>query len=281
MNIIFFGYTGLGSSVLRGLLKLPGNNITSVFTKKYDMPYPYYPEKQISEMCDAHGIKYFFDKNINSKEYTEIIMSENPDLIIVASFGTIISEKILNIPKLGIINFHPSLLPKYRGPYPDQAVLLNGEVETGITVHYVGKKIDSGNILIQKIVHIEEYDDYCSLKKKLAALSEETVPEVYEMFSKGNRPEGIIQDENTSTYFAKPSEKDCFLENESDFIKIKNKIRALNPFPGTSYLLNNRRIPIYRYELIYSTENKNGLYESEEYIELVMNSRGIRLYKKK
>lgn len=281
MNTVFFGLTGLGSAVLRGLLNCKDVIITSVYTKKYELPYPYYDEKQTGEICAESGIKCFYDKEINSSEVKNKIMSESPDLIIVASFNRIISGEVLKIPKLGVINFHPSLLPAYKGPYPDQAVLLNGEKETGVTVHYVTEKVDSGNIIFQRKILIDENDSYSTLKKKIAEVSEQIVPEICSLFKGNNIPDGIPQDETKSSYFPKPKEKDCLINSETDIEKIINKVKAFNPFPGTYILINNDRVYVSEYEILSNNKTAKGIYDSENYTDIYFNSRGIRLFKKK
>lgn len=281
MNIILFGYTGLGSSVLKGLLKLPQVFVSSVHTKKYDLPYPYYTEKQVLDICSENGIACYTELNVNKNEIKERLIKENPDLIIVASFGTILSDDILGIPKYGVINFHPSLLPAYRGPYPDQAVILNGEKTTGVSVHYVTENLDSGNILYQTVIEISDEDNFSSLKKKLSDTCERIVPEIIEMFKDGIIPEGIAQDESKSSYFKKPSDGDCMLNNLKDPVMLINKIRALNPFPGTYFLLNGKKVYIDSYELIQTADVKISFDESENHIDLIIDSCGIRLFKKK
>ncbi|MEO8665235.1 MAG: formyltransferase family protein, partial [Ignavibacteria bacterium] len=191
MKITMIGFTGLGNAVLRGLLKSRDVTVNSVFTKKYEHPYPYYKEIQMVELCRRNNLNCYLDKEINSNEVVELLKKEKPDLIFVASFNQILSKDVIEIPKLGTINLHPSLLPKYRGPYPDQAVLLNGENQTGVTIHYMEEALDSGNIIFQKELEISPDDNYSSLKKKIAELAEEVVPVVVSLFSNGVKPEGI------------------------------------------------------------------------------------------
>jgi len=281
MRIILFGFTGLGNAVLRGLLKQETSEVKSVFTRKYENPYPFYKEEQIQDLCKSEGIKFYNDKSVNSDEVYELLKSDLPELIIVASFSQIISKRIIELPSKGIINFHTSLLPKYRGPFPDQAVLLNGEKETGVTVHYLTEDLDSGNILLQRKLEISESDNYCGLKKKLAELSESMTDEVIRIFSGNARVEGEIQNEREATFYKKPKISDGYLENCKDIIEMKNKVRALNPFPGTSILVNGHRISVNNFELIDFDKAENYIAEFDEYVESGINKIGIRLFKNK
>lgn len=281
MNVILFGFTGLGNAVLRGLLKIEDVNVKSVYTKKYPAAYPFYPEIQIEELCRNNGIKCFNDLKVNSPGTIAAINDESPDLLIVSSFNQIFSKQLIEIPKLGCINFHPSLLPLYRGPCPEQSVLLNGEKETGITVHYIAQKIDAGNILLQKKIPIDENVNYPSLKKTVAEATEAVTPEVITLFSDGSIPEGIKQDESKATYHKRPSDDDCHLENEKDVSAIKRKIRALNPFPGTSILFEGNRIEVDRFELPGNNSFVSGFINADDYIDMRLDAEVIRLFKKK
>ncbi|MEP7145387.1 MAG: methionyl-tRNA formyltransferase [bacterium] len=280
MKVILLGLTGLGNAVLKGLLNSDRVKVNSVYTKKYEHPYPYYDEIQIETLCRQNNIKCYLDKKLNSKDVLDRIKQEQPDLIIASSFDQILSKQLIDIPKLGIINLHPSLLPKYRGPYPDQAVLLNGETKTGVTVHFLTENLDSGNIILQKDLYISSDDNYSSLKRKIAVLSGEIIPEVLNLFAEGHKPEGLIQNEKESSYFPKPKAEDAYLESETSIVTIKNKMRALNPFPGTSILIGGKRIRVNKFELLKTLDSNNGLTDSETFVDVRLNSCGIRLFKK-
>ncbi len=281
MNVILFGFTGLGSAVLRGLLNEPSVDVTSVFTKKYSYPYPFYKEIQIQELCNEKDIECYSDKKVNSNEVVNLIENQKPDLIIVSSFNQIISRKVIEIPTLAILNVHPSLLPCYRGPFPDQAVLLNGENKTGVTVHYLTEALDSGNILLQKSLEIDPADNYCTLKKKLADLAMEIIPEIIKLFSGSQKPEGTKQDDAKASFFSRPNAEDGYLETEKNIETIKNKIRALNPFPGTSILVNNQRIKVDRMEIPDMQNSNHGKKELDEYVDIIINSTFVKLHKTK
>lgn len=279
MKVILFGFTGLGNAVMRGLLKSDSVNLLSVFTKKYLKPYPFYDEVQLEDFCFEQNIDCHLDRKVNSEVIVNLLKESEPDLIIVSSFNQIISNKIIKIPKLGIINVHPSLLPKYRGPYPDQAVLFYGEKETGVTIHYLTDRLDSGNILMQRKLKIKKTDNYSSLKKRLADLSENMIPDVLNLFKGKQKPAGIVQNETHASFFPKFSFEDGFLENENDTAEIMNKIRALNPFPGTSIFFNGKRINVNRFRVLGKRKNGKDPVENDEYIDLHLKSSYIRLFK--
>ncbi|MEK9170452.1 MAG: methionyl-tRNA formyltransferase [Patescibacteria group bacterium] len=175
----------------------------------------------------------------NAKEPLDAgyLKSLSADFFVVASFGKILKKDILDVPGKGIINVHPSLLPKYRGPSPIQSALLNNEKETGVTLFFIDEKIDHGKILAREEMQIANSDNYASLMEKLAGLSVKmlvkTLPEIMEGKSK---PEP--QDESQATYTKKFTSEDAYIDLKKDNPKeIWLKIRALNPEPGIYTIL--------------------------------------------
>lgn len=278
-KVILFALTGFGNTVLRALLKDDRVEVSAVFTIRYDQPFPYYEERHLLEECAERGIICYHGVKVNSKDGLSLLREYSPDLILVATFKQIIGANVLNLPRLGVINFHPSLLPKYRGPCPTTAALLNEDKATGVTVHYVTEKVDEGNILLQRSILVDETDQDGQLRKKLAELSGVMVPEVVGMFADFSRPEGAPQDHTLATLAPKPTVEDGYLENATNVRVIRNKVRALNPFPGTSLLLGGQRIPVDGFEMIQADE-PDGIYDRGDGIDVILNSQAIRLFKK-
>ncbi len=169
-------------------------------------------------------------------------------LFIVAAYAKIISKEILEIPSLGTIGVHPSLLPKHRGPTPIQTAILNGNEKTGTTLFLMDEKIDHGPILAASHLPITTNDDYKTLMRKLAELSAnlliETLPNIEEKI-KNAKP----QNESEATYTKKFKTEDAFikpedLEKAQNGLIINKKIRALNPEPGTFTIIKGKRIKL-------------------------------------
>jgi methionyl-tRNA formyltransferase len=166
------------------------------------------------------------------------------DLFIIAAYGKIIPSKILDIPKLGAIGVHPSLLPKYRGATPIQTAILNGEKETGATLFLMDEKIDHGPILVQRELTMTNDDNYDTLSKKLAELgaglliqflgsptSQKLINNVKEV----ELPNIELQPQNETkaTYAKKFKTEDGYVDlTKDDPVMIERKVRALNPEPG-------------------------------------------------
>jgi methionyl-tRNA formyltransferase len=278
LRVVLFALTGFGNTVLKALLEDARVYVEAVFTIKYDHPFPYYEEQQLIELCDERGVKCYYGVKVCSDEGIELLRQLSPDLIMMVTFKQILRENVIQLPPLGVINFHPSLLPRYRGPCPTNAALLNDEKITGVTIHYATEALDEGNILLQKAMIIEEEDTDGQLRNKLARLAGEMTPEVVRMFAGFTRPAGAPQDHNLASIAPKPTVEDGYLELATDIDTIRRKMRAFNPLPGTSILVGDSRIAVERFKLIQDSR-PDGQYESNYSIDFVIGAQGIRLYK--
>ncbi|MEA3476014.1 MAG: methionyl-tRNA formyltransferase [Candidatus Cloacimonadota bacterium] len=197
----------------------------------------------IKQYCLCHNLSVFQPQDINGEEAIKRIESYHPDLIIAAAFGKILSQEILNIPKFGCINLHPSLLPKYRGPSPINWALFNGDKETGNTIFFMTKKMDAGDIIYQSKMKIMPEDNYGSLSKKLSEKGAEDVLKALSLIDNGIA-NPIQQDESSAT-FSKFINRDvrriCWTKSAED---VANLIRGLSPYPGAFTYFQNMEIKI-------------------------------------
>lgn len=206
-------------------------NILPTPTKKVAM-------QQNIEVYQPHKIK---------EEYEKII-SLKPDIIITCAYGQIIPEAILNCPKYGCINVHGSLLPKLRGGAPIHHAIINGEKKTGITIMYMDKKMDSGDIVSQEEIEILEDDNLDSVYQKMSYLGAnlmiKTLPDIIN--GTNNR---IKQNESEVTFgynITKEEEKIDFSAISKD---IHNRIRGLSSVPGAYCYFGDKRLKIYKSEI--------------------------------
>ena len=211
----------------------------------------------VKKFCVNHNIPVFQPQNINKEEAVKKIGSYNPDLIIAAAYGKIISQKILNIPKLGCINLHPSLLPKYRGPSPINWTLFNGEKETGNTIFYMTKKMDAGDVIYQSKIKITAEDNYGSLLEKLSEKGAEDVLKVLSLLDDGVA-NPISQDDSLAT-FSKFIDRDIRRINWTKTAEdISNLVKGLAPYPSAFTFFQNKEIKIIRAKSILNTHGKPG-----------------------
>jgi len=175
-----------------------------------------------------------------------------PDLFIVVAYGKIIPEKILNLPKLGSINIHYSLLPKYRGASPVESAILNGETETGVTIQKMVYEMDAGNILAQEKVAILSDETAPELRKRLIKIGGEMLLKILNPSAqKGTSPylrggwEGLPQDNSQATHCSKIKKEDGLVDLEASLpSELYNKFRAYATWPRTFFFKNSKRIII-------------------------------------
>jgi len=279
IKVVLLALTGFGNPVLEALIRNCAVKVEAVFTVKYDNPFPYYDEDHLQAHCAKRRITCYCDVKLRSSEGLALLSKHSPDLIIVATFKQILSPDILDLPPLGVVNLHPSLLPRYRGPCPTNAVLLNDEEITGVTAHYVVEKLDEGDVLCQRSISIHNVMNDGDLRRRLARLSGEMVPDLIQSFTDFVRPVGTPQNHEQATLAPRPLPEDGYLEQATDISTIRRKMRAFNPLPGTSILVGNRRVAVNQFEL--RVDNRaNGVYDREEFVDVVMNAQAIRLFTK-
>ena len=181
--------------------------------------------------------------DINSNELHSKLTSLNADIFIVDAFS-ILPDSIINIPKYGAINIHPSILPKYRGASPIQYALLNGDDQTGVSIISLNQNIDAGNILGQEKIFINKNDTFGYLYEKLSILGSELLIKVINNLElKKIKP--IIQDNSLKTLAPKIKKEDlkiCWNQSSS---RIHNHIRSFDPYPGAYAILENKRIKLF------------------------------------
>lgn len=209
------------------------------------------PTKVVAE---NHNIEVYQPENIK-KEYQKIL-DMKPDIIITCAYGQIIPDILLSTPKYGAINVHGSLLPCLRGGAPIHHAIINGNKTTGITIMYMDKKMDAGDIISQAEIKIEENDNLDSLYEKMSHLGEQLLIRTLPSIIAGTN-ERIKQEESKVTYglnITKEEEKINFQKNSRD---IHNLIRGLSSVPGAYCYLDDKRLKIYTSELTDIKSKKN------------------------
>ena len=187
MKIIFMGTPDFAAASLEALIASK-HEIMAVVTQP-DKPKGRKGEltpSPVKTIAVEKGIKVYQPVRVREQEFVEILRGYNPDVIIVVAFGQIIPESILEIPKYGCVNIHGSLLPKYRGAAPIQWAVLDGEKETGVTTMLMDKGIDTGDILLKRVINLTEDETAGSLFDKLMVLGAEAILETLEGLENGS-----------------------------------------------------------------------------------------------
>ena len=200
----------------------------------------------IKELASKYNIDVFQPSNIK-KEYQKII-DYNPDIIITCAYGQIIPETLLNYPKYGCINVHGSLLPKLRGGAPIHHAIIDGDKTTGITIMYMDKKMDSGDIISQEKIEILPEDNLDSLYEKMSYLGKKLLIKTLPTIIDGTNTR-IKQKEEDVTFGLNITKEEEKIDFNMPSINIYNLIRGLSTIPGAYCLIDNKRIKIYKSEL--------------------------------
>ena len=196
----------------------------------------------VKSLATLNGIEVFTPDKI--REDYDIIRKLEPDLIVTCAYGQILPEELLNIPKIASINVHASLLPKYRGGAPIQRAIMNGDEETGITIMYMDKGMDSGDIIKKEAIKIDINDNIDTLGDKLSTLGSKLLLEVLpSIVNKTN--DRIKQNEEDVTFAPIITKEDEKLSFNKTSKEIYNHIRALDPSPGAYFTLNDEIIKVY------------------------------------
>lgn len=207
----------------------------------------------VKECALKHNIKVFQPQNIR-KEYQDII-DLSPDLIVSAAYGQIVGMKLLNSPKYRSINVHGSLLPSYRGGAPIQRAIMNGDKTTGITIMYMEKGMDEGDILGMKSIPILDSDTSGTLFEKLSVVGRDLLMEVIPKLI-NNEITPIKQDPSKATFAYNIQKEEEQLDFSLPASCVFNHIRALNPAPGGFIMLGNDKIKIFEAKVSNETHNQ-------------------------
>ncbi len=197
----------------------------------------------VKELAEKHKIEVIQPPRAKEEGFIQRLKELNPDLIVVIAYGHILPKSILDIPSLGCINVHASLLPKYRGASPINWAIIEGEVETGVTTILIDEGLDTGDILLTEKTEIDKDDNYEKLQKKLSFLGAEVLLKTIESMKKGDlKP--VPQRDADASYASLLKKEDGLINWNSEAEKINNSIRGLNPWPGTVTNWRGKRLKV-------------------------------------
>ncbi len=203
----------------------------------------------VKAYAEEHGIPVYQPKTLRGEEFAALLSELDPELIVVAAYGKILPENVIDYPKVGCICVHGSLLPKYRGAAPIQRAIIEGEEETGITIMHIDPGIDTGDMISKVSVSIEANDNFETVHNKLAEAGAKLLLETVEMLENGTASREK-QDDSGATYAAKIENADCVLDFTLDAVSVHNRIRGLSPFPLAVVSHNDRSLKIVSAELL-------------------------------
>lgn len=225
------GTPDFAADILRVMLKEKFDIISAYTQEDKKVGRSQNTEKSaVKKVAKEYGIEIFEPKKFDA-DVAQEIESQNPDLIVVSAYGKILPKSILEIPRFGVINTHPSSLPKYRGASPIQNAILNGENKTAATIINLTEKVDAGDILKQEEIEIGKTETYLELSKRLSEISARLLVETVPLLIAG-KIEAKKQDESQATFCQMIKKEDGKINWKDEARNIYNRFRAFESWPG-------------------------------------------------
>lgn len=249
MRILFMGTPDFAVASLRRLVE-DGHEICGVFTqpdkpKNRGMKMTFSPVK---EYALTQNLPVFQPVTMKDGTALETCRQLAPELIVVAAYGRILPEELLQVPPYGSINVHSSVLPKYRGAAPINWAILNGEQETGVTIMYMAKELDAGDIIHCLKTPIDPEETAQELTERLALLGAQALAETVELLQTGKAVR-TPQDHSAQTYAPMLSKALSPMDWNRPVLALHNQVRGLIPWPCASTVLGGKQVKVFRTEL--------------------------------
>ena len=255
LKVVFMGTPEFSVPILESLIELTDVVLVvsqpdkEVGRKRVLTPSP------VKACAISHGIEVYTPNKI--REEYEYILNKKPDVIITAAYGQIVPEQMLIYPDYGCINVHASLLPKYRGASPIQSAIMNGDTTTGVTLMYMEKGLDTGNIIHAKEIDIDPEDTYGTLSDKLSILGRDLLAKTLPVIVEGENFD-IPQNDDEATHTVKIKREDERLDFSKSATELHNLVRALNPTPLANIKVNGEEWKVLETSVGESTSDKPG-----------------------
>jgi len=238
MRIVFMGSAELAVPSLKALLEHSGDEVVGVVSQpdrpagrsRNLTPCP------LKAFAESRGLNIMTPDKVGAPESLEALKALEPDLFVVVAYGQYIPSAVIQLARHEAINVHPSLLPKYRGSAPIQWAILNGDDETGVSIIYLAKKMDAGDILRQERYVIDPDDTSAVLHDRLAEMGARLLLETIEDI-RARRVSRTVQDDGAAVEISKLSKEDGKIDWSMPAEAIRNRIRAFDPWPGSYCIL--------------------------------------------
>ncbi len=248
MKAVVFAYHNIGCTGITQLL-YAGVEIQAVFTHR-DSPNERHFFASVAQLCAEKNLLVYAPHEVNHPLWIERIQSLNPDFIFSFYYREMLSEVLLNCAKIGAYNLHGSLLPKYRGRAPINWVLINGETQTGVTLHKMTKNADHGDILVQRVIAIDPAETALTLHDKMDKASAFLLSEILPSLLDGS----VVytpQNDSEATYFGRRASTDGELFWSKSARELSNLTRAVTqPYPGAFSFIGDRKIIVWKTSVV-------------------------------
>lgn len=244
MNIVFMGTPDFAVHSLSKLLS-DGHNVSAVFTKQ-DMPRGrkmIMTPPEVKVFAQSKGLEVYQPSTLRDESVIELIKSLNPDVIAVVAYGKLLPREVLEIPRLGCINLHGSLLPKYRGAAPIQWTVLSGDAVGGATTMYMNEGLDTGDMILKYETPVGEDETSEELFDRLAVSGADLLSQTLTLLEQGKALR-TPQNEEEATYAPMLDKTMCRIDWSKPASQVHNLVRGLNSWPMALTTLGGKRIKI-------------------------------------
>ncbi len=211
----------------------------------------------IHQLALQHGLKVVTPKTLRSVDAQKEFADLNADAAVVVAYGLILPQEILDAPKLGCLNIHPSLLPKWRGAAPIQRPLMEGDAETGITIIKMDKGLDSGDMVFQEKFSLDRTETYKNLAEKLSQMGADILLKTLKDLRDG-KVVSTKQDDALTTYAKKIEKAECEIDWTKSAAEIERKIRGLNGSLEAFFMHSEEKIKIFAAEILDENSSENA-----------------------
>jgi methionyl-tRNA formyltransferase len=250
MKIVFFGSAHFAVLALKALVKAR-YELVCVVTQpdKQKGRHLQLASTEVKNTALAAGLRIFQPENINSQESVKFLKGLDADLFVIAAYGQILSQGVLDLPKIMPVNIHASLLPRYRGAAPINWAIINGDKKTGITIMYVTLKMDSGPVIMQQEIKIQDQDTALSLEEKLSLCGAQLLMEALVIIDQRNY-RLVEQDEDKAVYAPKINKDTGLIDWNNSAVNIYNQIKGVVSWPGAFTSYRKKRLKIFQAQLL-------------------------------
>ena len=245
MRVVFMGTPDIAATCLKRILE-DGFDVVGVYTqpdrpKGRGMKMVFSPVK---ELALAQNIPVFQPENFREDEAVQALADLKPDVCAVVAYGRILPQRVLDLPTLGCVNIHASLLPQYRGSAPYQWAVLDGQAFTGVSAQHMALKMDAGDVIDSISTPIGENETAGELLDRLAVLGAELLSNTLRRFESG-RPEGMPQDEAQVTFAPMLDKAMCPIDWNKSAQQVHNHVRGLHPWPVATAVIAGTNFKIH------------------------------------
>lgn len=280
MKIVFAGTPAFAAVTLQALINSP-HEIVAVYTQP-DRPAGRglkLTQSAVKELALAYQLPIYQPASLKDAEAQKALADLKADVMVVVAYGLLLPAAVLNLPRLGCVNIHPSLLPRWRGAAPIQRTLYAGDAKTGVTIMQMDVGLDTGPILLQRECEMSHDETSQTLHDKLSRVSADALIETLDLLAQ-NKITPQVQDNSLATYAEKISKEEALIDWEQSALKLENEIRAFNPWPVAYTSWQGQNLRIWMAKALQDTHNvaaRTILHASRDGIDVATGNGVLRI----